>query len=88
MVGSGFETIPLLEQDIRQLLQQLELKLDVISEVRTSNLILKAQKNKFMQPWSPPVICPVSVSVEYIDRKSLIKCSDLWMKASSKKFLK
>lgn len=88
MVGSGFETMPLLEQGIRRLLQELELKLGVISEVRTSNVILKAQKKKFMQLWSTSVICPVSVSVEYIDRKSLIKFSELWGKASSKKFPK
>lgn len=68
-MGSGFETVSLLEQGIKQLLQQLEYKLDVISEVRTSNVILKAQKKR-MWLWSAPVICSVSVSVEYIDRKS------------------
>lgn len=47
VVGSGFETVSLLEQGIiRQLLQQLEHKHNVISEVRTSNVILKAQKKK------------------------------------------
>lgn len=34
------------------------------------------------------MIWPVSVSVECIDRKSVIKFSESWMKASSKKFPK
>lgn len=75
-MGSDFVAIPLLEQDNRQLLQQLQLQPDVFSKVRTSNTILKAQK-KYMQLWSAPVICPVSGSIEYVDRKSLAKFSEL-----------